>query len=162
MLHKEVCTNIHDKIILQRQSYILDEVESYSHGIYGLSLDSNNEIESLVLLLDGPDVYSLIYEATEKSYKDLWQYLVLYTEGWAAPVDDQSGERPSDHPDAKRVRLVCVVGKDFTNVESIITFEKDNNEPIYDTGGKGQLAESLLLIYSKNNNVNFNNKQFFI
>ena len=161
MLQKEICTNIHDKIIVQRESYLLDEVESYSHGIYGLSLDSNNEIESLVLLLDGPDVYSLIYEATEKSYKDLWNHLVLYTEGWASPGTD-SEQRPSEHPDAKRVRLICVVSKGDTSVESIITFEKENNEPIYDTGGKGQLAESLLLIYSKNKNVNFNNKQFYI
>ena len=161
MLQKEICTNIHDKIIVQRESYLLDEVESYSHGIYGLSLDSNNEIESLVLLLDGPDVYSLIYEATEKSYKDLWNHLVLYTEGWASPGTD-SEQRPSEHPDAKRVRLICVVSKGDTSVESIITFEKENNEPIYDAGGKGKLAESLLLIYSKNKNVNFNNKQFYI
>jgi len=161
MLHKEICINVHNKIVAQRKSYLLDEVESYSHGIYGLSFDSNNEIESLILLLDGPDVYSLIEEAAEKSYKDLWNHLVLYTEGWASPGTD-SEQRPSEHPDAKRVRLICLVSKGDESVESIITFEKENNEPIYDTGGKGKLAESLLLIYSINNNVNFNNKQFYI
>lgn len=161
MLHETKCIEVFNKIATHRDVYSLDEVESYSHGLYGLSFDVDGTIEACKMLLDGPDVYDILSRAVDESIGNLWDHLVLYTEGWAAPYSNQDIP-PSQHPEKVRVHLVCFVHKDEKKlIESLISFEGENKLE-YNSEGKGNLAKALLLIYSKNKNENTNTKQFYI
>lgn len=161
MLHETKCIEVFNKIATHRDAYSLDEVESYSHGLYGLSFDLDGTIEACKMLLDGPDVYDVISRASEQSLGNLWDHLALYTEGWAAPYSSPEIP-PSQHPEKVRVHLVCFVHKNEKKlIESIISFEGENKLE-YNSEGKGDLAKALLLIYSKNKNENINTKQFYI
>jgi len=161
MLHKNKCIEVFKKIANHRDVYCLDEVESYSHGLYGLSFDIDGNIETCKLVLDGSDVYDILSKAIDDSISTYWDHLALYTEGWAAPYSD-SNTPPSQHPERVRVHLVCFVHKNEKKlIESIISFEGEEKLE-YNSEGQGQLAKALLLIYSKTKNENTNNKQFYI
>lgn len=161
MLHETKCVEVFKKISTHREIYCLDEVESYSHGLYGLSFDINENIESCKLILDGSDVYEILSKAIDDSVSNHWDHLALYTEGWGAPYNN-SDIPPSQHPERVRLKLVCFVHKNEKKlIESVIAFE-DQDKIEYNSEGKGQLAKSLLLIYSKTKNANTNTKQFYI
>lgn len=168
MLGQDKCLQIFNRVISHRDQYTLNQVEASSHMLYGVSFDIDNNIEACKLLLDGEDVYRIISNAfVNKSYSQDWNYLVIYTEGWASPVDrakdiEDDQIMPSQHPERKRVKLVCVVCKDDKeNIESVMLL-KDSQKPDYTLGGTGELAKALLSIYSRNKNVNTNTKHFYI
>ena len=162
MLLKNKCIEAFKKIAAHRDVYSLDDIESYSHGLYGLSFDADQNIEVCKFLLDGPDVYDILSKAIDESLGNVWDHMAVYTEGWAAPNDNDNNIPPSQHPERVRVKLVCFVHKNEKKfIESIISFE-DEEKLEYNSEGQGQLAKALLLIYSKTKNENINNKQFYI
>jgi len=163
MLEKDKCEQLYKKIVLQRELYTLDEVESYSHALYGISFDLDGNIEACTMVLDDNDVYGMIYKAKQMKLSDLWSTLVLYTQGWAAPYSNEH-QRPSEHPEAKRVQLICVASKSQSNIESILCLDNDENNLSYDVSGKGKLSEALTYLYSKDEVIydNFNGSSYYI
>lgn len=56
----------------------------------------------------GNDVYELLSDA---SLSEFYDYCVLITSGWAAPNNDEE-TAPSQHPERRRVNLLCVASRD--------------------------------------------------
>jgi hypothetical protein len=69
--------------------------------------------------------------------------LGVVTCGWAAPIDD--GETPpSCHPQRRRVRLAMIATSDLIT-GSVLEFQDDPNQPIFDDGSaSGALRDALL------------------
>lgn len=163
MLQEEKCRKLFEKVISLRKFY-KDDVESYTHGLYGFSFNLDEVVESCTLIEDGPDVYHLISQTIAKEHNLLWDRLALYTEGWAAPADaSESDVPPSQHPESKRIRMLCVISKETMLVESIISLDGED-KMMYDSSGKGKLADALKSIYfnkNKGKNVNINVNSFY-
>ncbi len=59
----------------------------------------------------GNDVYELLSDA---SLGEFYDYCVLITSGWASPIKDGDDNEvaPSQHPERRRVNLLCVASRD--------------------------------------------------
>lgn len=160
MLQEKICKELFAKVIALRDLTETDPVESYSHALYGfVKTDSGYECTKV---LDGPDVYDILRKAKMRKTTKVWNNIILYTEGWAAPADkDNPNLAPSKHPEAKKVKLVCLIDESL-NVESIICLEGE--ELRYDATGAGRLADALKEMYftTKEENENINDKSFYI
>jgi hypothetical protein len=90
-----------------------------------------------------PDVYALMELDESKSAAKGCDYVAIVTTGWAAPIDEDSDvdTRPSLHRDRRRVRL-SMIGK-HDEVASIMRFEDDPDNPIYETSGEGPLVDAV-------------------
>lgn len=161
MLKEKRCRELFAKVIALRDLTETDPIESYSHALYGfIETDSGYECTKI---LDGPDVYDMLYKARLQKITKVWSNVVLYTEGWAAPPDkDNPNLPPSKHPEALRVKLLCIINESSLTVESIISLE--NEELRYDASGRGRLADTLREMYLtiEETNDNINNKSFYI
>jgi|GEM_PF-5134639 len=160
MLKEKRCKELFAKVIALRDLTETDSVESYNHALYGfVKTDSGYECTQI---LDGPDVYDILRKARIRETTKVWNNIILYTEGWAAPADkDKPNLPPSQHPEAKKVKLACFIDESL-NVESIICLEGE--ELRYDATGAGRLADALKEMYftTKEENDNINDKSFYI
>lgn len=121
--------------------------------IYGVMLNESNDIQ-FEIVEAGSDVYELLESVKLDSFK-LKEYdiFTLATCGWAAPIktdDDGNTDNednqiaPSQHPEKRRVRLLCNATVN-DQIGSSINFEDDPKNPIFDFGqAKGALSEALL------------------
>lgn len=161
MLKEQKSKELFHKIISLRELSEIDPVESYSHALYGfLYVDSQVVCTKII---DGPDVYDMLNAVSSKHLIKDWNNIALYTEGWAAPPDKNNPDLPpSQHPEAKRVKLLCILFENSDRVESIILL--DGEEGTYDSSGRGRLADSIKqLRYSiKEDYDNSDNKLFYI
>jgi hypothetical protein len=150
MLEEKQCKELFNKIVFLREASF-DEVEDYSHAVYGFSF-SEAKIESCVLLEDGPEVYSVLRKIVVGKYSNIWDSMVLYTEGWAAPVDSNDPDcLPSKHPESRRIKMICVIHKGSSSIRSLIV---SGDEEFFDNNGHGKLADVLLSIYTKKDKIN--------
>lgn len=110
-----------------------------------------------VMFLDGKPVLVLdaemsgydIYEVLESVKPDAnVNHYAVITTGWAAPIGgDNDGIAPSQHPERKRVELMCVVSRD-AEMASAMAME-GNDEIITDDGNAtGALQLAVLDIFA--------------
>jgi len=118
--------------------------------VYGVMLDENNDIQFEQVKSAG-DVYDLLQSLGTEAYK-LKEYdiFTLATCGWAAPIDDANeldkykDTAPSQHPQKRRVRLLCS-GTINDQIGSSIVFSDDIENPMFDYGvASGPLNEALI------------------
>lgn len=113
--------------------------------VYGLT---SNEDGVFAKLLDhSPDVYSLLEDLSYDRTFTNYQYISLVTTGWAAPLnkDGDIDCPPSEHNERQRVTLVvCVDVYDKSIMGSVIDFEDENMDRVYDmNNATGQLADAI-------------------
>ncbi len=119
--------------------------------LYGVNVKSDCELASLCLIGENPDIYDLMSEVHHARTAKLFHYFFFVTTGWAAPIGDNgepSDERPSEHPQRRRVRLL-LVGSESGEVITVLRFGDNPEEmEIQDENGKGELMNSLLAFAS--------------
>ena len=105
-----------------------------------------------VLVLDaeqsGPDIYDLLDSLKPESVVN---YYAVITTGWAAPLNDDGdtgGIAPSQHPQRKRVELMCIVSRD-AQMASAMTMEGDDDIITDDGKATGSLQLALLDIFDR-------------
>lgn len=117
---------------------------------YGIYKDEAGQMESRLIKHD-PDIYDLLQDMYEdKSYSG-YEYISLYTTGWAAPLDKNGeiDEAPSQHPKRRRVTLViCADVNAKAILGSVVDFEDHPDERVYDFNqATGSLADALSQIF---------------
>lgn len=94
------------------------------------------------------DIYQLL--ATAGGMLSNNDELAFYTAGWAAPTDENDDETvaPSQHPERRRVAMLCLVGKNG-DFGSALRFYGDptNTELMVQNDGQGALRDSALAIW---------------
>ena len=110
--------------------------------------DGNPVIRHDEKLEDG-DIYQLLAKAGVMLSDN--EELAFYTAGWAAPTtpdEDDEMIAPSQHPERRRVAMLCLVGKNG-DFGSALRFYGDptNTELMVENGGQGTLRESALAIW---------------
>lgn len=116
--------------------------------LLGVKLNENGQITCDVIR-ENSDIYDLFskVQANEIIMSKLGQYdlISVSTGGWAAPVNDNKDDEiaPSQHPQRKRV-LVSIMGYTVNQVSSIISFDDEDAEKVYDYNkGQGALREAF-------------------
>jgi len=139
---------------------LLHQGESNYAYAYGLNIE-NKKIVNHLQICKGKDIYHVLEKVSNDGSGLIWDAIAVTTQGWAAPLDvaKELDVPPSQHPEKVRVLLMCIVTKD-RNVHSVIKME--NEEPQYQSDGKGALSEALLNIYPKKELTYENNNQFYI
>ncbi len=93
------------------------------------------------------DVYELITGASGVLARS-FDAAVVVTGGWAAPINEDGSmdERPSRHPDRRRVRAVAAVNDD--GVASVLRFEDDPDCPFArPERGVGIIVDALEMMW---------------
>lgn len=139
-----------EKIKLQIDE--LTKLDFYQPAAKMFSIKKIDDSEDVVKYKgDNKDVYELL--ESDKTIDKLKTYteFAITTVGWAAPIQDDVSEdempRPSESPERMRVRLttICMDGQP---VHSVIEFE-DEREPLWDTQGRGALADAIDMLKFK-------------
>lgn len=141
---------------------LLHQGDSEEAFAYGLELDEiENNIINSFLLASEQDVYDLIKTISKNKSALLWNSIAIITQGWAAPLDESDQDvPPSLSENRKRVLIVCIVNSDC-EIASVLQLE--NETPIFDTTGSGQLSHALKSIYNKKDIIKHEtNKSYFI
>lgn len=117
---------------------------------YGIYKDEAGQMESR-LIKHQPDIYDLLQDMyKDKSYSG-YEYISLFTTGWAAPLnkDGDVDEAPSKHPQRRRVTLViCADVNAKSIIGSVLEFEDEPDEKVYDFNqATGSLADALSQIF---------------
>lgn len=132
---------------LMKINTLLDfDKDSEEAIMYGVNKGSDGELNWNIIKTDG-DVYGLITDVAMDMAHANYNYAVLKTTGWAAPLDENGNVNgaPSAHPKRRRVRLFVIADIDNNNVVgSALTFEDDPSNPIFDLNeATGSLAEAM-------------------
>lgn len=149
MLTEEQCKDIFNQIINHRKSYEADFInieECPAHALYISShgLDKTSLVSSLHST--NTDVYDLLRNVYKDGIALNTYFVALYTQGWASP-NDESELPPSQHPDAKRVKLICIMSKDSsTLVQSVLSIDGEKDIR-YDSSGTGKISDALRSLY---------------
>lgn len=96
------------------------------------------------------DIYKLLASSKSVAVAKASDAIGVLTVGWAAPTDDNDDVTvpPSEHPNRRRVRLLCVASREY--VASVLRFQDDNDNPIVDDGkAVGSLAEAIRELVSQ-------------
>ena len=138
-----------------------DGKSDYAYA-YGLNIEDNKIVNHLQIH-KAKDVYAVLETVSNDGSGLIWDAIAITTQGWAAPHSETDNEykdvAPSKHPDRARVLLMCIVTK-TREIHAVIKME--NEEPQYQSDGKGALSEALLLIYPKEQSLHENNNKFYI
>lgn len=133
--------------VLATINNLLDFDKSSEEAImYGIKKNEDDTLSWTIILTAG-DVYDLIDDVKMDMSHSNYDYAVLKTTGWAAPLSEDGEVKgaPSQHPQRRRVRLFVVL--DVVNREvtgSALTFEDDSDNPIFDLNeATGSLAEAM-------------------
>jgi hypothetical protein len=112
---------------------------------YGIKMNSNNELEA-VLIKSHPDIYELLEDLSlDKIYLN-YSFLSLVTTGWAAPLgkDGEVEGLPSQHKDKRRVTLVSALDINAKEIYGSIIEFKDTDERVFDfNDATGLLANAI-------------------
>lgn len=101
------------------------------------------------LIKDHGDIYSLIEDVGMDKLHSAFSYLTIITYGWAAPLNQETGEcdtAPSQSPERRRVRLTITISRSESNIVGS-SLEIDGEEDIvFEEGsaGSGPLIESFM------------------
>lgn len=134
------------EITLSTINSLLDfDKDSSSALLYGIT--KVGETLDFKIIASSPDVYEMIDDALMDQTYFNYNYAVLKTTGWAAPLN-ANGEvegMPSQHPERRRVRLFVVADIDNNEVTgSALTFEDEPNDPVFDLNqATGSLADAV-------------------
>ena len=91
----------------------------------------------------GDDVYELLSDA---SLGEFYDYCVLITSGWASPHGDDD-IAPSQHPERRRVNLLCVASREGKQASAMRLAGSD--ELVTDNGNAtGPLAYALADLFA--------------
>lgn len=91
----------------------------------------------------GDDVYELLSDA---SLGEFYDYCVLITSGWASPRDGDD-IAPSQHPERRRVNLLCVASREGKQASAMRLAGSD--ELVTDNGNAtGPLAYALADLFA--------------
>lgn len=113
-------------------------------------VDDKGDAKTLTELADyGMDIYDLLNTAGRR-WASEYDRIAFYTVGWASPNDGNDETPPSQHPDRKRVALLCVV----TSIGGFHSamFMWDNPEcpeMMIQDDGQGALKEMAMSLYEK-------------
>lgn len=134
------------EITLATINDLLDfDKDSSSALMYGIT--KVGETLDFKIIGESPDVYDLIDNAVMDKVHTNYNYAVLKTTGWAAPLkpNGETDGMPSQHPERRRVRLFVVADMDNNEVTgSALTFEDDPENPIFDlNAATGSLADAV-------------------
>ena len=113
--------------------------------VYGIEV-FDGERPMVVPLASHPDVYTLLDSNQLARDASAYSKFCLVTTGWAAPADDfdENDEiRPSQHPQARRVRVLMLADGDvlvssyrFGDTDEVIYNEESSN-------GRGSLQDAI-------------------
>lgn len=116
--------------------------------LVGINVTATGEVRIEPELASHGDIYQLI-DTVEKSTVQGFDALGLVTCGWAAPINQATGEAdgaPSQHPERRRVRLFACVTRN--GMASVLRFQDDVDNPVFDEGeASGPLAEAVLGLF---------------
>lgn len=115
--------------------------------LYGLTM--SGETIEIDHISEHEDVYQLLSTDSSK-IMEKYKYVGVVTTGWASPLNDdgEAEGAPSQHPERRRVRLMVIANRE--NVVSVLRFEDEPNEPIFDEGNAtGSLANAILQFVNK-------------
>jgi hypothetical protein len=127
--------------IAEKVENILNETELPEGALlYGVSLGKEeDETPSVCLIKVHPDIYELL-ESKDALVAKMFDYAVVVTTGWAAPLapNGEVTSAPSEHAQRRRVRLTICANRE--NVVNILRFP-DTDEVVTDPGqAEGSLA----------------------
>ena len=137
-----------EKIVETIQTEVKYDFDTKNASVYGVLINNDMSIQ-IEKVKSGPDIYDLINDSPEVFTEvNNYDILTFATCGWAAPTakdnDEDNEIAPSQHPEKRRVRLL-VSANTNSQVGSVICFQDEPNEPIYDYGNaRGQLADSIM------------------
>lgn len=96
--------------------------------------------------MDGFDIYEVLESITPD---DNVNHYAVITTGWAAPIGgDNDGIAPSQHPERKRVELMCAVSRDGVMASAMAM--EGSDELITDDGNAtGALQLAVLDIFDR-------------
>ena len=95
----------------------------------------------------GMDIYDLI-ETRASAWADDYKQFVLYTCGWASPNDSDGDIAPSQHPERKRVALVCLATNEGEFGSAMRIWNDPNNgDLLIENEGKGNLRDMAIAIW---------------
>jgi hypothetical protein len=120
-----------------------DSVETQAFGI-NIITDTLFETEHIAT---ASDAYVLAEELANGPLPNLWDHMCIVTHGWAAPFSD-SDVAPSKHPEKKRVSVYVFVSSD-QSMSTVLSMQDE--EPMYDTTGTGNMSDAVKAIYLKRN-----------
>jgi hypothetical protein len=139
-----------EKIKLQIDE--LTKLDFYASSAKMFSIKKIDDSEDVVKYKgDNKDVYELL--ESDKTIDKLKTYteFAITTVGWAAPIKDDVSEdempKPSESPERVRVRLTTIC-MEKEPIHSVIEFE-DGQEAMWDTQGRGALADALDMLRFK-------------
>jgi len=107
-------------------------------------LDDDLQVPSVTFseIAEGGDIYQLLGSTNVHDACRVSDCVAVLTSGWASPADSIKDCPPSQHPDRRRVRLICLT--DESGMASVIRFSDDIDNPIVDAGtATGSLADAL-------------------
>lgn len=120
-----------------------DSIETQAFGI-NLITDTLFEAEHIAT---ASDAYVLAEELADGPLPNLWDHMCIVTHGWAAPFTDNDVP-PSKHPEKKRVSVYVFISSD-QSMSTVLSMQEE--EPIYDTSGTGNMSDAIKAIYLKRN-----------
>ena len=96
----------------------------------------------------GMDIYDLI-ETRASAWADDYKQFALYTCGWASPnTGDDEDIAPSQHPERKRVALVCLATNEGEFGSAMRIWNDPNNgELLIENEGRGNLRDMAVSIW---------------
>ena len=137
--------NMDTQAIAEKVENILNETELPEGALlYGVSLgkEADDETPSVCLIKVHPDIYEML-ESKDALVAKMFDYAVVVTTGWAAPLapNGEVTSAPSEHAERRRVRLTICANRE--SVVNILRFP-DTDEVITDTGhAEGSLANAI-------------------
>lgn len=104
------------------------------------------------ILVESGDVYEALNECGNKVLSENEIGIGVETCGWASPINHENTKKarhnnelaPSQHPERKRVRLVCCVNTEM-KAGSALGFADDNKLVTDEGTAKGSLADALIM-----------------
>jgi hypothetical protein len=129
-----------EKVASEQLQYAIDNDPNcfmkHKSELFGITKD-----ELLIKITESEDVYDLL----SGMYRDADKYvgILVHTTGWGAPLSDMEkyDYTPSEHPERKRVSLICAVTDE--GVCSAMVFSDEQDDIIVTTDAEGRLTEAI-------------------
>lgn len=110
--------------------------------------DKGNATTLTELANYGMDIYDLL-DLSGRRWATEYDRIAFYTVGWASPVgDDNDDTPPSQHPERKRVALLCVATRIGEFSTAMFMWDNPNQtEMMIQTEGQGALKEMAMSLF---------------
>ena len=95
----------------------------------------------------GMDIYDLL-ETRASAWAGDYKQIALYTCGWASPNNGDDSVAPSQHPERKRVALVCLATNNGEFGSAMRIWDDPNNcELLIENNGMGNLRDMAVSLW---------------